>query len=450
MSEADKIDESKAVGENNTKDNVVHIDTAKGKAKAPAPASAAAPKPPPAPSWKARLYKKGKVLYKPNLANALTALRIAPEWTKSLRYNAFSDIVLLDRAPPWHKKGEPWQPRQWVNNDGRKLAEWLQQQAIDVSSHLAMDAALTIAREQEFHPVRDWFASLTWDGTPRLDKWLVTYLGAEDRAFECCVGPKYLISAVARIMEPGCKADCVLMLIGDQGQGKSTALVVLVGEKWFTDEIGALSGDKDTPIAMIGKLLAEFSDLEGFRGKSVEELKAFLSRRANRYRGVFDRLAEDHPRQIVFAATTNKRTPLKDITGNRRFWPILTNSIDLAALGRDREQLWAEAVVRYKAGEKWWLSDKEQRVMADVIAEEFREAGVVEELVEQKLVSKSEIKLADLLNQIFNVSLGKIRKDQEREVTDALEVLGWKRVRKTPKNARRYWAYVPRGLKKEE
>ena len=181
--------------------------------------------------------------------------------------------------------------------------------------------------------------------TKRLDTWLYKYLGAADELYERTVGAKWVMSAVARVMQPGCKADCVLMLIGEQGQGKSTALEALAGKEWFTDQIGSVNGGKETSINMAGKLVVEFSDLESFHGRTADELKAFLSRTTDRYRAVFGRYSADYPRQVVFAGTTNQHTPLKDFTGNRRFWPVKTGTANIPALIRDRDQTLGRGVL---------------------------------------------------------------------------------------------------------
>ena len=242
--------------------------------------------------WANRLMRAGGkgAAPKKTFFNASVAVKYAPEWKNKLRYNSFSNTILVEAPLPWDamKAGETFQSRQWNDHDNLKLTEWLQKNHIEVGKAIASDAVMMVAREREYHPVREYFASLKWDGKERLTNWLRDYLGAPDSDYERMVGPKWVISAVARIMKPGCKADCVLMFIGEQGQGKSTALERLIGKDWFTDEI-RITGGKDTPITMAGKLLVEFSDLEGFHGRTAEELKAFLSRTTDRYRGVFGR-----------------------------------------------------------------------------------------------------------------------------------------------------------------
>lgn len=392
--------------------------------------------------WRTKLLRSGKHI-KPTLANALIALREAPEWKGVLRYNAFSTAIVIDRRTPWHRG--KWEPREWTGFDALKLAEWLQSNNIDVSDTLANKAAFTIAKEREFHPVRDWFLSLKWDGKERLDRWLPVYMRSPDRPYERIVGPCWVISMVARIMRPGCKADCVMLFIGDQGQGKSSACETFVGKDWFTDEIGSLKGGRDTPIAMAGKLLVEFSDLEGFHGRTAEELKAFISRTTDRFRAVFGQVAEDHPRQTIFCATTNQRTPLKDFTGNRRFWPVETGEVDLKGLRTDREQLWAEAFHRYKHGEPWWLDTPEKRLLADEIAEERREIDELESVVGKYLDDKAEITMAEIIDEIYGKSPQELSRFEQTRVGQTLHALGWEKAeRRRVGKVAREWLYRPK------
>lgn len=402
-------------------------------------------------TWKSKLIRKGKKgPPKPILANVLMALRGAKDWRGVLFYNGFSHTIEV-RKPlprPWPQSKDPWKIRPWCDHDDLLLAEWMQLRGIDVSSKLAADGMYTVAKENEVHPVREYFAGLKWDGVPRLETWLPTYLGTPDTAYERMIGPKYLVSMVARITVPGSKVDCVLMLIGDQGQGKSTALEALVGKAWFTDQIGSVAGGKETSINMAGKMLVEFSDLEGFHGRTADELKAFLSRTTDRYRAMFGRYAADYPRQVVFAGTTNQRTPLKDFTGNRRFWPIQTGPTDIPKILMDRDQLFAEAIHLYHKGHAWWLDTPEARALADEIVEESREVDMFEEMIAEYL-NRTKIKettVRDILVNVFEKDETEVTRADQMRVAGMLQALKWERFRGSVADAngmRRYWAYRP-------
>src|SRR5262245_7933537 len=230
------------------------------------------------------------------------------------------------------------------------------------------------ARINSFHPVREYLASLQWDGKPRIDRWLTTYGGAEDDKYTRAVGALFLIAAVRRVRKPACKFDEMMVLESPQGTDKSSALAVLaVDEDWFSDDV-PLNVDSKRAIEMLrGRWIVEAAELSGMKKAEVEHLKAFLSRQIDRARMAYGRLPIEVPRQCVVAGTTNKTEYLRDTTGNRRFWPVLVRRFNLDALRRDRDQLWAEAAAREAKGESirlprelWPTAGQEQqRRLAD-------------------------------------------------------------------------------------
>jgi predicted P-loop ATPase len=206
--------------------------------------------------------------------------------------------------------------------------------------------------------VRQYLESLQWDGTPRIGSWLVDYCKVDSSAYALAVGEKFLISAVARVMQPGCKADHMLVLEGPQGIGKSTIVRSLAGD-WFTDQI-ADPGSKDCSMQLRGAWLIELSELGALSRTDMERTKAFVTQQVERFRLPYGHRVVDMPRQCAFIGTTNSETWLKDETGGRRFWPVRCGGpIDIAGLIRDRDQLWAEAFLLYHQGVTWWLEDEE-------------------------------------------------------------------------------------------
>lgn len=177
------------------------------------------------------------------------------------------------------------------------------------------------------------------------------------------VFPKWLISAVARAYEAGCKADHILIVEGGQGAGKSTAFRVLCGETYFGDSIPRLES-KDAADYVRGKWIIELPELASVSKAEVEQVKAFVTRREEKFRPAYGRTEITYPRRCVFVGTTNRSDYLRDDTGNRRFWPIKVDKIDIEAIARDRHRIWAAAKALYDAEEKWHLTPEEAQLAA--------------------------------------------------------------------------------------
>jgi putative DNA primase/helicase len=170
------------------------------------------------------------------------------------------------------------------------------------------------------------------------------------------VATAFLVSAVARVFQPGCQADCAIVLEGEQGIFKSSALRMLASDEWFSDSLPSDLKHKDAKDHLRGKWIIELPELAQFKRNEIETVKAFLSRRHEQYRPSYGRHEISYPRQCVFAGSTNEEHYLVDTTGNRRFWPVKCGRIDLIGIARDRDQLWAEAVHLYQQGTLWYLT----------------------------------------------------------------------------------------------
>jgi predicted P-loop ATPase len=284
------------------------------------------------------------------LANAITALRLAAQWDQVLAFNEFSIATTTLKPPPWPGS---LAGIDWTDDYDLNAANWLQHEGIYVSAEVAAQAVQTVAKDRSFHPVRAYLDSIKWDGTKRIESWLSLYLGVMPSDYSMNVGACWLISAVARIFQPGAKVDCCLILEGEQGLKKSTALRVLAGE-WFTDEIEDL-GSKDAAMQTRGVWIIELAELDSMSRPEVSRVKAFMSRSTDRFRPPYGRRLMESPRQCVFAGSVNHSTYLRDETGGRRFWPVACTRIAIDQLRLDRDQLWAEAVVQYRANTPWWL-----------------------------------------------------------------------------------------------
>ncbi len=329
--------------------------------------------------WRRELICNDQGGVKSILANAITYLSHSPELDSMLAYDEFAVRTMALQGSPWNPRS-----REWSEIDDIKLAEWLQKRHCHVSVPVVHQAVEAVARERSYHPVREYLAGLKWDGLPRIDRWLHDYFGVADSKYSRAVGSRWLISAVARVMEPGCQVDHCLIFEGPQGVRKSGALRALAGE-WFTDQVGAELANKDSALQIHGVWIVEFAELEQVVGLRAEmaTVKAFLTRRVDRFRPPFERRPMDFPRQCVFAGSVNKQGYLKDETGARRFWPVTTTltKIDVARIERERDQLWVEARLRFEAREPFWLDTPELLALAADEAEERYEHDPWDELV---------------------------------------------------------------------
>jgi len=313
-------------------------------------------KPAARPAWANRLRLDLSGTPERNEANVIMALNSDPAFSGIIAFDEFRQEVAVLGALPWDDT-EATYPRPWDDADDIRSAEWLQHREVNVAPLVVGRSVGAVARDIRIHPVRAYLEALNWDGTPRLEHWTSQYLGAAPTELTHAMGGLWMISAVARIFRPGVKADHMLILEGEQGARKSTALKILAGEEWFTDELPDL-GSKDAAIHMQGVWIVEIAELDAIGRAEVSRIKAFLTRTTDRFRPPYGRHTVEIKRQCVFAGTVNPDTYLRDETGNRRFWPIRCGDIDVKGLARDRDQLWAEAVVRFKAGAIWWLEDK--------------------------------------------------------------------------------------------
>ena len=325
--------------------------------------------------WRSELFGSAKAGYTGDERNVLIALRNAPELAGLVRFNDFGLRVEFARAPPWRNAdaGTPW-----TDVDDTHCSAWLQAQGLKLRGRATVsDSIGVVAHESSVHPVRSYLEALKWDGEPRLQIWLAEFLNAEAApAYLKAVGAKFLISAVARIFEPGCQVDHVLVFEGPQGIGKSqTARALAVNREWFTDDMPDIHS-KDAPLQLCGRWIVELAELAALRRTEIEGMKAFITRPTDVYRPPYAHRAIAVQRQSVFLATTNEAQYLRDPTGNRRFWPVTCGAIDVAGLTQHRDQLWAEAVSLYRAGAAWHLTEQE----AELAADEQRERLYVTEL----------------------------------------------------------------------
>ena len=392
--------------------------------------------------WRAALLLSRKNTPKPLLANALIALREAPEWQGVLAYDEFALVTMQLKPPPWLKHENNWAPQQWTDRDDALTADWLQHQDISVTVNVAAIAAETVAKDYSFHPIKDYLESLVWDGVERIANFAASYLGAEATQYHCAVSRCLFIAAVARITRPGCKADYVPILEGAQDRGKSTAIELLF-TPWFSDDLAEL-GTKDAAMQVRVAWGIEIAELASMTRPEIERVKAFITRKVDRFRPSYGRRVIEVPRQSVFIGSTNSDAYLKDETGGRRFWPIRCGgSIDLKAIQRDRGQFWAEAVAQLKAGAPWWIVDTG---MVDLVRDEQAARYVDDpwqEPIAQFVRSQTDVSVGEVLSNLL-IERGRWTQADQNRVARCLKVLGWERYRGArPLREWRYRRVVP-------
>ena len=326
-------------------------------------------------SWKGELQTddRGKK-FLPLPSNFGLILRNDKGLKGAVAYDLFTGRTVLMKDLPWRKMDiDP----NWSNNDYNGLIEYVDTNYRGLTGKTAlMDEADHVFAQNNFHPVRDYLNSLTWDGKPRLDTMLVDYLGAQDSPLTRAMTRKHFAAAVARVMTPGCKYDYVLTLIGPEGSGKSTLVRLMALDRWFTDSLTSIEG-KEAMEQLRGKWLVEMGELTNYKKSTSEAYKAFISKQDDSFRPAYGRKTETYPRQCVFFATTNERAFLKGDTGNRRFWVVECSAEEPEKdvwdeLPEDVDQIWAEAVVRWKEHERLFL-DRDMAEEARARQEEHNE-----------------------------------------------------------------------------
>jgi predicted P-loop ATPase len=372
------------------------------------------------------------------LATTIEILEEDARFAQSIAYNALTSHVDMLRPFPWRTSSGV---SRWRDRDDFALTALLQQEfGLRVSVRHVHQAVIAVAQKYRIDPLEDYLAALEWDGTPRLDAWLVRYLGADDTRFVRAAGPRFIIGAVARALCPGSQLDTVLVLEGKQGIGKSSAVRILGSPEWTCDDLRNVNG-KDAALQLRGRWFVEVPELEAMKHSHGSRINSFFSRRVDSLRPPYGRRTEYYPRRCVFIATTNEGAYLSDQTGGRRFWPVRCGLIRLKALQRDRDQLFAEAVARYREGEVWWLEPEEERLAAR--AQELRLVrDEWMEVIDQYVGDESQVALGDVLINALGLGTGKWAGQVQSRAVQLLILLGFEKRRVRDETGRRVWRYV--------
>ena len=423
------------------------------------------------------LDKSGHV--KNTLHNLTLILENDPN-LKGVVFNQLLDGMEIKGEVPWKHPSKFWR-----DADDAQLISYVDAHYGTFSARNYDIAVTKVADDRAYHPIREFIESLPeWDKVPRVDTLLVDYLGAADTAYVRAVTRKTLCAAISRVLRPGCKFDSMLVLNGPQGVGKSTLIAKLAGE-WFSDSLN-LGDTKDKTAAekLQGYWILEIGELAGLKKAEVETLRSFLSRQNDIYRAAFGKRATPHLRQCVFFGTTNAESGyLRDTTGNRRFWPVKTpGSGKKQSWNLTHEeilQIWAEALVYVRQGEKLYLSpemdalakDEQREAMESdereglvreyldtLLPERWAEMDLFERrnfltgsdfggLQEKGTVKRTNVSNMEIWCECFGKERANLRRTDSNELTGILARLGWKRAEskvRIPLYGPQY-VFVPKG-----
>lgn len=317
------------------------------------------------------------------------------------------------------------------------LAVWLDTHyGMSVSPRMVSDATLLVAQRNPYHPVREYLSSIEWDGEPRAETLAARYLGAEPTELAAEIGRCFLVSAVARVMKPGCKVDTTVVLVGKQGARKSSAVRSLaVRPEWYSPT-PFLFGSKDAYQNLPGVWLYELAELATMRPSTVDSVKAFLSAKEDRYRPSYGRNVCRVPRQTIFVGTVNEQEFLHDPTGARRFWPLRVGQIALDELERDRDQLWGEALWLYTRGSRWWMGEE----MEDELREDQDQHQGADPWEDPVLVYLSGqtgfVSTSDILDRAISIDVDRQTKAASMRLSRIMSAAGWLPTRGTVSGAR--------------
>ena len=332
------------------------------------------------------------------------------------------NLVWLDTF--YHRIFTKWRAkdaRPWIDADTKHLCWQLQREfsLAKMSKETVLDAVSVIAAMNERNEPRDWMDSLMWDGIPRVESFLSNYMGVDDSIYTRAISKNFWTGIAARTYWPGCQLDNMLVFKGKQGIRKSSALRI-IGGKWYT-----AAGDnvlsKDFYEILQGKLIIEVAELAGFHNSEMVIINRVVTNPTDRFRVSYGHLAEDHPRQCIFAATTNEDMPLRDHTGGRRFWPVKCGEILIEEIIKNRSQLFAEAVSLYKAGTTWFEVPQAE---TEAEQEDNRQADVWEEVISDATSHREQITTNEIA-QILKISIDKLDRMTQVRIGKCMRVIGY-------------------------
>lgn len=362
--------------------------------------------------------------------------------------NESSNQIAMTRDPPWAGGTRD----EFTDADSCELAAWLQNPDaywVKCGDELVLKAVIAVARRHRRHPIREYLTNLQWDGTPRVERMLVDLFGAPDTDYSRGAARCFMTSAVARVLwfdakQPfvGAQVDFMLVLEGEQGKRKSSALRTLFGSQWFVETSESPSG-KDFYQVIQGCWGVEIGEMDSFSKADVTSVKTAITRRVDKFRAPYERVPRSYRRECVFAGTTNEHQYLRDPTGGRRFLPVRTDAdVRIDEIGTTRDQLWAEAVKLFDEGFAWWQlpADAAEEQAARYVGDSWEDRidrwldmRMELERYPSRLKTEARVQWAttdELLTHALGLEPGKHGKPEQMRVAAILKTLGWEQQRR--------------------
>jgi predicted P-loop ATPase len=396
--------------------------------------------------WRAKLVLNSDDFPLSNFYNAHIALDEAPEMEGVFGFDEMLRLVVLLKPIPG-TKAEDFKRRVLTDIDVNMVQRWLQaptQEMSVITENRTLRAINAVAQTRSFHPIRKYLESLVWDRTARLDSWLTYYAGAESGAYTSKVGRWFLIGMAARIFKPGAQVDHMLILEGEQGVSKTSLCRILGGTEHFSESMPSNVTVKDSLIHLRGKWLIELGELHVLSKSDINELKKFLTKTIDQYRPPYGKAEVFQERQVSFTGTTNQREYFSDETGARRFWPVWCEAIDTDELRNDRDQLFAEAVAAYHAGERWWPDAEFQQHIASAEQDARYVPDAWEDIIADWLSRETGQRFT--ITEVACGALGlqladrmKLGTGEQNRIRKVLTHLGWKRGARGGGSGARYY-----------